>query len=184
MGHSSEIGRNFYRFRDGSDDEALSGVARKTEMTGNAFAERCLAHWMKGAMPAADLGYDLWDLLYWEQRDGRWAANGQAQWDVVFESATPFNCRLLLETQLSVDSSERGRPQFQLHQGIMNTLWPEVLDAPLNPSPGRFDPLLAWLADVRFDRKRALRTLRNKGQRFVLAKRQWFDAHVRRSARS
>lgn len=162
MGHASEIVRNFYRFRVGADQEDLAHLLEKVHMTGNGFAEEHFRAWMADVAPAIDLGYDLWDLLYWEQRDGRWAANGQAQWDVVFESATPFNCRLLLETLLGVASEQRGHPAFDLHQQMMQAMWPEVLNEPLNPFVGRSDMVRALADDMVHDPRRAWRRIKPK----------------------
>src|SRR5690606_18222842 len=93
-----------------------------------------LGLWMEQARAAADAtGHRLWDLYFWEQEHGNWAANGQSQWDLVHERFTPFDSRPILATLLGVDPVHRQGPDFPLYRRIIEILWPELLREPVNP---------------------------------------------------
>jgi hypothetical protein len=75
--------------------------------------------------------YNIYDLMYWEQRMGNWGAQYPAEQDISIEQFSPFNNRLLLTTLLSVDEKFRRYPDYQLFYKIMEKLWPETLLVPL-----------------------------------------------------
>jgi len=135
-GHGSEIYRCFY-YHGGNHPLAVDGtwLANKVGMRGVPGAEEVFGSWLKGAQSAADSsGIMILDLFYWENRVGRWAANGQAQWDIVHERFTPSNCRVLLECMLSADRLNRLAPHYRLNQRLIRALWPELLRIPFNPN--------------------------------------------------
>ena len=77
----------------------------------------------------------LYDMFYWEQRIGNWAALFSSEFDIAAETLNPFNCRLLLETCLKVPRSYRMAPDYPFFERIIKNLWPEVLSEPINPGP-------------------------------------------------
>jgi len=68
---------------------------------------------------------------------------GESEWDIVQETFTPYNCRRLLTTMLSVDESHRQQYDPELYRLLMGKLWPEILREPINePYEGFLTPLL------------------------------------------
>jgi hypothetical protein len=81
-------------------------------------------------------GHDinLMDLFEWEQGCGSWLAATQLEFDIAWKDViTPFNCRALMEVMLSVPSRYRKGLKPVLFERIIQDLWPEILDAPINP---------------------------------------------------
>jgi hypothetical protein len=79
-------------------------------------------------------GVKILDLFYWEQRIGGWASMSYNEYDIAFESFTPFSCRKLLTSMLGVESHHRIAPHFTLQRGIIHRLWPELLQFEINPA--------------------------------------------------
>jgi hypothetical protein len=107
--------------------DTLADFAR----TKQKFAIAEFGKWLRGV--PKDMGFDLLDLFYWEQKAGQWLAMGQSEWDIVGESFMPFNCRALLATLLSTDVAYRVGPRYELYRALLKELWPEVLSEPVNP---------------------------------------------------
>lgn len=132
-GHCSEIARDTFRISHTPAPDAAA-LARLMGMSDNPTALRHFDAWLSSTGPVADsLGYRVWDLFFWEQEYGTWAANGQSQWDLVHERFTPFNQRTILSTLLGTDPFFRQQPRYELHRRIMQILWPELLAEPFNP---------------------------------------------------
>ena len=53
-------------------------------------------------------------------------------WQDIF---TPYNCRDVLTTLLSVDERYRKNPDSTLVHATIERLWPEVMSEPINPKP-------------------------------------------------
>jgi hypothetical protein len=51
------------------------------------------------------------------------------------EIITPYNCRDVLTTFLSVDERHRRAPDYALFRQLIERLWPDVLQEPINPRP-------------------------------------------------
>ena len=77
--------------------------------------------------------FDLLDIFCWEQFVGRLQARNQADQDIVHESFTPFNCRKLLTTILSIDKKYRKHPEYIFFKMLIDVLWDEMLSVPINP---------------------------------------------------
>lgn len=75
----------------------------------------------------------LLDLLYWEERIGNWAAMYPAEQDIATEQFSPSNNRLLVRLMVSVNIKYRTFPNYLLFKKMIEILWPEVLDEPINP---------------------------------------------------
>ena len=176
-GGFAEAARNFYGVpsdvADGVDPAHLLAVSF---MPAHPFAERHQREWLAG-LPR-DLGYSVLDLFYWEQRSGNWLAMCQAEFDPAWgDIFTPYNNRELMALFLAVHERYRKGPWFLLHRRLVETLWPALLETPINPPehpPGSARRALAWLrAFASFHVPEAVKV----GSRRVLAGR-------RRGARS
>jgi hypothetical protein len=134
-GGVSEIGR--WSFRKQIPRERRKGVtpedlAKVQKVPGNKFAVECFAAWLAGLHERFNV--DPLDLFEWEQGHGVWLANCQLEFDIAWKDIlTPFNCRDLLIAMLSVPEEFRMGPIHPLHQRMISRLWPDVLNAPINP---------------------------------------------------
>jgi hypothetical protein len=134
-GNCSEIGRRYYRSLHERVRETPEGFAALGNMKRSPFAVAAFARWLESAGRAVRAqGYDVLDLLYWENRVGSWQASTQGERDVVGETYTPFACRRLIEIMLAADIAERSAPEYRFHRAVISGLWPEALDQPINPA--------------------------------------------------
>jgi hypothetical protein len=132
-GHCSEVARCYYHPSPLAGPITPETLAKIAQMDATPFVLSQFRRWLEGAAATSEQsGISLLDLFYWEQRAGRWAANGQAQWDLVHERFTAFNCRPLLLTLLSAHEKHR-RPAYALYRRMIHRLAPEVLREPINP---------------------------------------------------
>ena len=108
-------------------------MARAIGTPEDPFVLSRYAEWLEGVVPVAEaMDISPWTLFYWEDRVGRWAANGQAQWDLVHERFTPFLCRAVLRPLLGVEARERD-DDGRLTGALLDRLWPELAGPPINP---------------------------------------------------
>ena len=129
-GNGSETVRQQFRpsaGRDAITAETLAAFA----WTKEEFAIKAFEQWLAGV--PKELGYDILDLFYWEQKCAQWLGVGQVEWDLVGEVVALFNSRALLSTLLSTHSAYRVGPQYELYRALLKELWPEVLSEPVNP---------------------------------------------------
>jgi hypothetical protein len=99
---------------------------------GNKYVARQFDLWIEDAYrTCVENDYNLFDLLYWEQRLGNWCALYAAEQDIAIDQFSPFNNRLLLNLLLSVDEKYRLYPNFILYRKMIERLWPEVLSEPI-----------------------------------------------------
>lgn len=133
IGNAGEIARCYLR------PDKPSKVSAKTlaEFAGMEKYTFAIEHFDKWLSLAAGLeeryGINILDLYHWEQKEGNWAAMGFAEADIARETFTPYNCRRLLTTLLSVEEKYRKKPDFELHKKLIMHMWPETLQAPINP---------------------------------------------------
>jgi len=129
-GNVCEIARCFYS-KDAITPQMLAG---NVGMEACPYAQAMLGRWLEDVSGvAADTGVDIWDLFYWEQKIGGWFGLVRAQFDIVEEVFTPYNCRELLECLLGVPAAARKGPDFLFFRSLIQDLWPELLAYPINP---------------------------------------------------
>jgi hypothetical protein len=105
-------------------------------MSDSPFAKRAFESWMPSESDRH--GYDVLDLFYWEQRIGRWLAANCIEFDVGWQDVlVPFNIRSLIVDLLACDEKHRDKNHPAVYVEIMKSLWPDVLDLPINPRPRR-----------------------------------------------
>lgn len=134
-GNAGEVARVFYRL---DKHKAVNGkaIAEIFSMEQLPFVINHFDEWLsKASGPAKQHNLHILDLFYWEQRMGQWQAMSQLEWDIAQEVFTPFNCRELLTTMLSVDEKYRKGPNYLLYKEIIKFTWPETLNKPINPKP-------------------------------------------------
>ena len=103
----------------------------RKQMRDNPYVVAAWVPWLAGVGELHNV--HILDLFYWEHWAGNFAAMTQAEWDIVQEVLTPFNCRQLLVNMLAVDERYRDHDKPILYRALVSKLWPEALSAPVNP---------------------------------------------------
>jgi hypothetical protein len=102
------------------------------------------------------LGYDAWDLAYWEHRMSTWHAQVLLGSDFAFDTIIIFNSRRLLKHLLSAPRD--ARIKSTLYREFIARRCPEIKDFPINPQTGR-----GWALFRRSFRRARRRMLRRLG---------------------
>ncbi len=99
------------------------------------FALRRYAGWFKeNSKLFKRHRYRVLDMLYWEENCANWVAKTKTEFGAYgIEKFSPFNSRELILTFLSVDKKYRRKQNPVLYKRMIDELWPEVLQAPINP---------------------------------------------------
>ncbi|MBH8566462.1 hypothetical protein I8748_30650 [Nostoc sp. CENA67] len=140
-GNCSEAGRSYYRtlYETTGNHQPLETPEQIIDLIQRGWYEipfvcEQIRDWYNQTKPVSEVsGIDILDLFFWEHRMGSWQAQSQLEWDLVQEVYTPFNHRRLLEIMLSTPIKYRRAPEHLLHKEICKTLWPQVLEQPINP---------------------------------------------------
>ena len=137
-GNGSEICRSYYdKFYKGDGEDIsssdLASIFGYNKLSSYALLE--LNQWRASLGLDKIEGINIFDMLYWEQRLGNWAALAFAEQDMVVEEVSPFNNRLLIETLLSSDRKLRADPDYKIYYELIKNMWPETLLYPINPRP-------------------------------------------------
>ena len=139
VGHAAEIARcgDYFRMEYYPREPITAErVAHYTRMWDTPYAAEEYAPWLAGAREVERAtGVRILDLMHWEQWVGNWAADGEAQWDIVMERLPAYVNRELLTTLLAVDVARREKPEFELTRALIGRLWPDALGVPINPAP-------------------------------------------------
>ena len=141
-GNCSEITRNFFRLFQFFKLDAKT-LCVLSSMSKSKVAYKEFSKWLSDIKYAADLGFNLLDLFYWENRNGNWSAMSYSEYDIAFESLSPFNCRSLLETALGIDKKLRFPPDYEFHKELIKYNWPELLNYPINPPENYYEKMVS-----------------------------------------
>lgn len=133
-GSGAEVVREPFRKRI----DASKGSFTATELAGlqwmgeSEFAVNSFNLWLDGIDDLHNL--HLLDLFSWEQSHGNWLAATQMEFDLAWRDIfTPFNCRDFLETMLAMEERHRQSPEHRGFNALIQKMWPELLDEPINP---------------------------------------------------
>jgi hypothetical protein len=136
-GSGAEVGRCSFRAQMPDLDTrriTACDLARLQKMGDSRFAIEAFEEWLKGVGDRR--GSELLDLFEWEQGHGNWLSMTQLEFDSVWQDIfTPYNCRDVLTTLLSVDERYRRKPEYLLYRMAIERLWPDVMAEPINPKP-------------------------------------------------
>ena len=134
-GSSSEVSRSSFRALINKTDKeelTLQDFADLQQMGNQKFALEHYQNWLAGLGPL--YGIDVLNLFEWELDDGNWLAMCQLEFDIAWKDIfTPFNCRSLITSLLSVNPVCVQPPKYDFHHRLITRLWPEVLSIPINP---------------------------------------------------
>ncbi|MGO4526452.1 hypothetical protein AB4097_16510 [Microvirga sp. 2MCAF35] len=81
------------------------------------------------------LGYDAWDLVYWEHRMSTWHAQVLMGSDFAFDTQVIFNSRTVLDLLMSAPLKDRAKAAL-FHQFI-DRKRPDFSSIPINPRPSK-----------------------------------------------
>lgn len=124
-------------YLDGAD------LARRCKMPVIEFTRHHFDEWLADAAPAAEaFNYKVLDLFFLEHRMPNWLALSQTQYDIVYETFSPYSNRRLISTMLATPPSERIKPASKIYRELIQRMWPELLPFPFNPPDRRTDKLL------------------------------------------
>lgn len=133
-GVPGEIARNFF-YKPPIINLDVKFLLYQSGMSHSRIARATFENWLNEVKNIPEKqGMRILDLFYWEQRVGSWASMSYNEYDIAFESFTPFSCRRLLTLMLGVESHHRVAPNFTLQRGIIDHLWPELLQFEINPA--------------------------------------------------
>ena len=95
---------------------------------------------------AKKFGINVWVLLYWEQRLGNWGAARNSESAIAIEKLDPYDSHLLMETFLGVDEKYRNYKESPcvFFGEMIRSMWPELLELPINPLYGMRDKI-RWI---------------------------------------
>lgn len=136
-GNCAEIARCFY-YKYGTH-KRIDTSEQMFEYVNSGWAEipfikDHIEGWFNSSIDRFDeLGFDPLDLFYWEHRVGGWQAQSQLELDIVHETFNPFNHRNLLNFLLSTPNKIRCAPDYRLYIKIIEVLWCDILNLPINP---------------------------------------------------
>jgi hypothetical protein len=122
------------------------------------FTVESLGEWCMTAPQG--YGIELLDLFEWEQGCGNWLAITQLAFSLAWRDVfTPFNCREVLATLLAAPARHRVAPEYRIYRALIQRLWPDVLDEPINPHKAKARTNDLWRA-ARFLSKYSVARLR------------------------
>jgi hypothetical protein len=99
------------------------------------YAQKYYSQWLfKNDIIFKDGGLCNLDMLYWEERIGSWAAKGKTERNLTVDYFSIFNSRKLIELMLSTKRNHRDTHFCTLFEQIVEHIYPEALNYPINPS--------------------------------------------------
>jgi hypothetical protein len=110
-------------------------IALLADYGDSKYVIRELDKWCDQVIPICEkTGIKIMYLYQWEQDNAHWAALTSSEQDIVREEIRPFNNRRLIELLWSLEDKYRYQHHPIIYIKIMQILWKEVLETPINPS--------------------------------------------------
>ena len=120
-------------------DYTARDLASLQWMGNNQFAVQSFQQWLDEFDEPCKV--HLLDLFSWEQSHGNWLAGVQMEFDIAWRDIfTPFNCREILVCLMSVDECYRNSPDHKLFKMLIEKMWPELMNEPINPQDSHQKP--------------------------------------------
>ena len=88
-------------------------------------------------------------LLYWEHALGNWGVTGNSESDIALEELNPFDSHSLYEVLLGVDERYSRIKKSTLFIEMIKSMWPELLEWPINPPHSLRDKIKTALYKMR-----------------------------------
>ena len=144
-----EIGRTFY----GKDLKRLNSyrMAYKLGYKNCPYVIRKCEEILAEISPLArKFRINVLVILYWEQRLGNWGAVRNSESYIAIDKVDPFNSYLLNEVFLGVDEKYKNYSEQPcvLFGEMIRSMWPELLEWPVNPPYGMRDKITCILNKI------------------------------------
>lgn len=144
-----EIGRTFF----GKQTKNLNSYRMAYKLTYKkcSYVIRQCEQLLAEMMPVArKFHINVLSLFYWEQRLGNWGAVKNSESLIALEKLDPYNSHLLNEIFLGVDEKYRDYRQAPciLFREMIRSMWPELLEWPVNPPCDMRDRVTSFLEKV------------------------------------
>ena len=141
-----EIGRTFYGWEPRDADSYR--FSYKLGYPNSRYAlQQCKQ--VRGELQetARRYGVGVLALLYWEQRLGNWGGTRNSESALAIDKVDPYNSHFVYELFQSVDAKYRSyrHNPCVLFREMIRTMWPELLDWPVNPAASPRDRLMGAL---------------------------------------
>ena len=134
-GSGSEIARDNYRRKLNLSKRhpvTASNLIKLTDMQNSKFVRKAFENWLSDIDTPYNI--DIMNIYQWELSHGNWVANNYLEYDLAWNDIfTPYNCRALLIDMLSIKEADRIGPRYQMHRALIQALWPELMELPVNP---------------------------------------------------
>lgn len=149
-GNVSETARCFY-YKKGNYPASVTAddLPRMAKMPVSDFTRRHFGAWHADARSIPELGYKLLDFFYWENRMANWLGASHTEYDVIHDTFSPYSNRRLMSLLLSTPAEARCKPRCTLYRQLIEHLWPELLEYPINPPESRLAALSHKLRKAR-----------------------------------
>lgn len=144
-GNISEIARNYYGYHKNLNAPKLATILGYSNLR---LADKFMQSWIdKNRDRFSELGYDLLDMIYWEEKMGNWAAKAKTESAALNRQViSPFNSHELLKTLLSVPRKYRDSYNNKLYDLIIKEMSPEAAKIPINP--GRKESIIKFTKQI------------------------------------
>lgn len=140
-GNGAEILRCFYGNYSG--EATFKMLIYFSGFPNNKFVVKELYSWYSSAKRyAKEIGFNILDLFYWEQRMGNWGALFPYEQDMAIEEISPFNNRSLLHMMYSAGYKNRRKPDHKIFNALITHLWSETLSEKINPDVPKIKSLV------------------------------------------
>jgi len=134
---TGEVAKSYYRKVGFNElpltEQVMAHVYRR--MGDNEKVVGAFSEFIEVTEFAKIMNYDPYDMFYWEHRDGTWLSCVLLESDIAFDTFELFNCRALMEKIMSIPTERRVKSV--IHMGIIRSLWPVLLQWPVNKPPFR-----------------------------------------------
>lgn len=136
-GEASEVGRATYSKRSGIKNFPQLDVRAMSNLYKRVFYPRHLLKRIDGYFEEfksdggfgfSSLGYDDYDMFFWEHRTACCVSLGMQDHDIYHDASALMNNRILLKNFLLPEFE--SRLEDKLHKAVCKKLWPGILDIP------------------------------------------------------
>lgn len=128
------LARIYTRMPKGEEINGFN-VAKFAHFEHQKFAVEELEDWCRGIRDSLEeWNVDVMDLFQQEQENAHWASLSSSEQDIVREEIRPFNNRKLIRLFWSLEDKHRYQYYAPIYIKMMDLLWKEVMDYPINPS--------------------------------------------------
>jgi hypothetical protein len=151
-GALGEVARSYFWHTKHPSEVRLDYVLSKFSNPAKCIREG-LEEW-NATVPAGMNASSVYNLLYLEQRGGRWAGVGENAASMFYQPLSAFNSRLFFESLCSIPESMQF--ENRVPEEMVSRLWPELLDVRFCKGAGK------WTSMVPKSVKRLLKKCLNR----------------------